>query len=161
MVLPAPAFAAATSPELPAPGSSIGGAADQAVSAFYARRSEAPLWLSNSSASNALLNALQRASLDGMPNGPSIALQAQALMARASTGDAQARASAERMLSTAWVLYVQALQRPPSGMTYADNWVAPRAETPAQILAKAAAASSLSSHVRAVSAVNPVYAQLR
>jgi murein L,D-transpeptidase YcbB/YkuD len=161
MVLPAPAFAAATSPELPAPGSSIGGAADQAVSAFYARRGGAPLWLSNSSASNALLNALQRASLDGMPSGPSVALQAQALMARASTGDAQARADVERMLSTAWVLYVQALQRPPSGMTYADNWVAPRAETPAQILAKAAAASSLAAHVRDVSSVNPVYAQLR
>ena len=161
MGLPVPAFAAATSPELPAPGSSIGGAADQAVSAFYARRGGAPLWLNNSSASNVLLNALQRASLDGMPSGPSIALEAQSLMARASTGDAQARADAERMLSTAWVLYVQALQRPPTGMTYADNWVAPRADTPAQILAKAAAASSLAAHVRDVSSVNPVYAQLR
>ena len=115
MAAPVPAFAAAN-PELPAPGASIGGAADQAVSAFYARRG-APLWLNNASGSSALINALQRASLDGLPNGPSLALQAQSLMARASTGDEQARANAERLLSTAWVLYVQALQRAPAGMT--------------------------------------------
>ena len=163
MVLPAPVFAAATSPELPAPGASIGGAADQAVSAFYAARGGAPLWLrgANSSAANALIDALQRASLDGMPNGPALALQAQSLMARASTGDDQARANADRLLSIAWVQYVQALQRPPAGMTYADNLVSPRADTPGQILAKAGAAPSLVAHVRNVSSVNPVYAQLR
>ena len=92
-VSPVPAFAAAN-PELPAPGSSIGGAADQAVSAFYASRHGAPLWLNNASAAGALINALQHASLDGLPNGPKIALQAEALLARASTGDEQARADA-------------------------------------------------------------------
>jgi murein L,D-transpeptidase YcbB/YkuD len=46
-------------------------------------------------------------------------------------------------------------------MTYADRWVAPRSDTPAQILAKAAAAQSLAAYVRSVSAVNPVYAELR
>jgi murein L,D-transpeptidase YcbB/YkuD len=158
-VSPVPAFAAAN-PELPAPGSSIGGAADQAVTGFYARRG-APLWVNNASASSAFINALQRASLDGLPSGPSIALQAQSLMARASTGDEQARANAERLLSTAWVLYVQALQRPPAGMTYADSRAVPRADSPAQILAKASAASSLAAHVRSVSSVNPVYAELR
>jgi len=159
-VSPVPAFAAAN-PELPAPGSSIGGAADQAVSAFYASRHGAPLWLNNASAAGALINALQHASLDGLPNGPKIALQAEALMTRASTGDEQARADAERLLSTAWVLYVQALQRPPSGMTYADKMVTPRTSSPAQILAKASAASSLAAHVRTVANVNPVYADLR
>jgi murein L,D-transpeptidase YcbB/YkuD len=155
------AAAAATNPELPAPGSNYGGAADQAISAFYASRGGAPLWLTNPGAANALMGALQRASLDGLPSGPSLALQAQSLMARASVGDVQARSDADRLLTTAWVLYVQALQRPPAGMTYADKWVAPRQLTPAQILARTGAAKSLSSYVREVSAVNPVYAQLR
>jgi murein L,D-transpeptidase YcbB/YkuD len=108
-----------------------------------------------------LISILQRAPLDGLPSGPALALQAQSLMARASTGDPQALADADRLLTTAWVLYVQALQRPPAGMTYADKWVAPRQETPAQILARLGAAKSLASYVREVSSVNPVYAQLR
>jgi murein L,D-transpeptidase YcbB/YkuD len=158
------AATAATNPELPGPGSTLGAASDQAVNAFYASRSGAPLWLragSNSSAATALLQALQRAPLDGMPAGPALALQAQAMMARASTGDPQALADADRLLSNAWVRYVQTLQRPPAGITYADRWVAPRSDSPAQILAKAAAAPSLAAYVRDVSAVNPVFAQLR
>jgi murein L,D-transpeptidase YcbB/YkuD len=161
--VPAIAAAAATNPELPAPGSTYGGAADQAVSAFYASRGGAPLWLRDGggNAAEALIGVLQHAALDGLPNGPVLALQAQSLMARASTGDTAALAQADRLLSNAWILYVEALQTPPSGMTYADSWVAPRRDTPAQILAKAAAASSLESLVRSVSIVNPVYAQLR
>ena len=164
---PAPAFAAAAAavnPELPAPGSAYGGAADQAVNAFYASRGGAPLWLragTNSGAATSLMGVLQRASLDGLPSGPALAMQAQSLMARASTGDPQALKDADRLLTTAWVLYVQALQRPPAGMTYADKWVTPRQDSPAQILAKAASAKSLSNYIREVSAVNPVYAQLR
>lgn len=163
MVLPAPsiAAAAATNPELPAPGASYG---DQAVNAFYATRSGAPLWLhdgTQSSAASALLEALQKAPLDGLPSGPALALQAQSLMARASTGDAAALAQADRLLSNAWIMYVEALQRPPAGMTYADKWVAPRQDSPAQILAKTAAAPSLAAFVRSVSNVNPLYAQLR
>src|SRR5206468_3964590 len=38
---------------------------------------------------------------------------------------------------------------------------APRRDTPGQILARAAAAPSLTAYVRSVSAVNPLYAQLR
>ena len=164
--MPAPAFAAAAaaSPEFPAPGSTYTSSADQAVSAFYASRGGAPLWLRggvNSNAANALLGVLQKASLDGLPSGPSFALQAEALMARASTGDTAALAQADRLLSNAWVQYVQALETPPAGMTYADQWVAPRRATPAQILARTAAAPSLATYVRTVSSVNPVYAQLR
>jgi L,D-transpeptidase YcbB len=163
-VTPASVSAAATSPELPAAGSSYGGAADQAVSAFYASRGGAPLWLrggTGSNAANTLIGVLQKAALDGLPSGPALALQAQSAMARASTGDAAALAQADRILTNAWVLYVEALQRPPAGMTYADKWVAPRRDSAAQILAKAAAAPSLAAYVRSVAEVNPVYAQLR
>jgi len=163
MTAPAPAVAAAaaTNPELPAPGASYG---DQAVNAFYAARRGAPLWLHNGaqgSAASALLEALQKAPLDGLQSGPALALQAQSLMARASTGDAAALEQADRLLSNAWIMYVEALQRPPAGMTYADKWVAPRQDSAAQILAKAAAAPSLAAFVRSVSSVNPLYAQLR
>ncbi len=48
-------------------------------------------------------------------------------MARAGAGDPAALAAADRLLSSAWVQYVQALQTPPAGMTYADAWVRPRA----------------------------------
>ena len=157
---PAPAAAAAANPELPAPGASVG---DQAVSNFYAARNGAPLWLrgTNSNAASALISVLQKAALDGLPSGPAIALQAQSLMARASMGDTAAAEQADRLLSNAWIAYVQALQRPPAGMVYADKWVAPRQDTPAQILTKAAAAPSLAAYVRTVSEVNPLYAEIR
>ena len=153
-----PANAAAT-PELPAAG--YGLAADQAVNAFYASRQGAPLWMNNGTAAGELLSVLERASLDGMPGGPAIAAQARRLLGQAQAGDAAARASAERLLSAAWVQYVQALQTPPAGMTYADQWVRPRQDSASAILAKTAAASSLVQYVRSVSQVNPLYAELR
>ena len=151
---------AATSPELP-------GAAIQvspSVDAFYASRHGAPLWLrsgADSSAVRALMGVLERSPLDGLGDGPALAAQAQALLARAQTGDSAALATADRLLSTAWVSYVETLQRPPSGMIYADSWVSPRQQSPTQILNSAAAAPSLAAHVRSVSQVNPLYAQLR
>src|SRR5574338_150983 len=138
--------------------------ANNAIQNFYAARHRAPLWLRKgvqNSAAIEFIQVLQRASLDGLPSGPLLANQAQSLLARASVGDAAAAADADRLLSTAWVLYVQALQRPPAGMIYADSWVVPRRDTPEHILARAAAAPSLSAHVRSVSSVNPLYAQLR
>jgi murein L,D-transpeptidase YcbB/YkuD len=151
--------AEAASPQLPASYN-----ASDPVSAFYASRNDAPLWLrtgADSSAARELVGILQRAALDGMPNGPALAQQAQALLARAGSGDQAALADADRLLSSAWVQYVQALQTPPAGMTYADGWVMPRRDSPATILARAAAAPSLAAYVRSVSQVNPLYAQLR
>lgn len=153
---------AATSPELPS-AASYSPAADHAVNAFYAARQGAPLWLraGNDNAARELIGVLQRASLDGMPSGPAIAAQAQALLAQAAGGDGAAIATADRLLSTAWVQYVEALQTPPAGMTYADKWVTPRRDSAAAILARAGSAPSLAAHVRSVSSVNPLYAQLR
>ena len=162
-ILAVPAVGA-TSPGLAAPSQSLAGPVDQAVSAFYAARQGAPLWLRggpDSPAGQALIDALKRASLDGLSSGPELAGEAQALLARAQSGDASALASADRLLSAAWVMYVEALQTPPAGMVYADQWVAPRRDSPAQILARAAAAESLAAHVRKISNVNPIYAELR
>ena len=150
---------AATSSQLPASFS----AADP-VSAFYATRNGAPLWFrsgTDSSAAHELIGILQRAALDGMQNGPALAQQAQALLARAGSGDPAALADADRLLSSAWVQYVQALQTPPAGMTYADQWVTPRRDSAATILARAAAAPSMAAYVHSVAQVNPLYADLR
>ena len=159
MGLSAPA-SAATSPELP-------GAAIQvspSVDAFYASRHGAPLWLRSGADSGAvreLMGVLERSPIDGLANGPALAGQAQALLSRAQAGDRAALMNADRLLSAAWVSYVETLQRPPSGMIYADSWVTPRRDSPTQVLMRAAAAPSLAAYVRSVSQVNPLYAQLR
>lgn len=155
---------AATSPELPGANIQVSPSAARAVDVFYANRSGAPLWLgasADSGAARELIGVLERAPLDGLSSGPALAAQARGLIARAQDGDREALMAADRLLSTAWVSYVQTLQRPTNGMIYADAWVRPRVETPMQILAKAAAARSLQAFVRGVSQVNPIYAQLR
>jgi L,D-transpeptidase YcbB len=169
-ILAGVAIAALTGFSLPAaaqttsdgPNASIGEAND-AVTAFYSAHDDAHLWLKagNDIAARELIGVLQRASLDGMPSGPTVAAQAQALLARAQAGDTAAGDAADHLLSSAWVQYVEALQTPPAGMTYADKWVTPRRESAAAILARVAAAPSLVAHVRDVSAVNPLYAKLR
>ena len=162
-VLSVPAAAATTSPALPN-GFNYDSAADQAVSAFYASRRGTPLWLrsgADSAAARELIGVLARAQLDGMPSGPGYAAQAQALIAQAQMGNPTALASADRLLSTGWVQYVEALQTPPAGMIYADSWVTPRPKSAAGILAEAAAQPSLAAYVRKTSEVNPLYAQLR
>ena len=154
---------AATSPELPA-AAIVSPSAIQAADAFYAKRGGAPLWLRGGSASSAardLVGILQRAPLDGLDSGPALAAQAQALMARAQSGDSAAVMAADRLLSAAWVSYVTVLQRPPAGVIYADSWVRPRRDSAMQILQRAAEAPSLAAYVRSVSQVNPLYAQLR
>jgi len=134
------------------------------MNGFYVSRGSQPLWLANGPTSPAaleLLRVLRRAPLDGYEKGPALASQAEALMARASTGDRDALLDADRLLSTGWVQYVHALQRPPGSMVFADDWSRPRPQSPQLVLLQAAAAKSLDDYVRTTSTVNPVYAQLR
>lgn len=126
--------------------------------------SQSSLWVANGRATEgttALLGVLRRAQLDGLDSGPALAARADTLLQRAAAGDPRAAAEADQLLSTAWVRYVQALERPVPGVEYADGWAKPRQSTPAQIMARAKAARSLAAHIAEVSAVNPVYARLR
>ena len=160
MTLAAPASAAAPFASQIAPSAA---SADGAVASFYAHH-KMGLWLrggAETAAARELIGVLQGAALDGLPSGPAIAARANALIARGRGGDPAALSEAERLLSTAWVLYVQALQRPPVGMAIADGWAAPRQQSATEILQRAAQASSLAAHVRAISSVNPIYAELR
>jgi len=160
IALACPAHAAGT-PELSSP--TTFGQADPDVASFYASRS-GPIWLTtgaDSPAARELIGVLKRAALDGLPEGPVLAAQAEQILARAESGDADALAAADQALSAAWVKYVHAIQTPPSGMTYADKWVTPRRDSAATILTRTAAAASLAAYVRTVSQVNPIYAELR
>ena len=142
----------------------FGSRVDPGVNAFYASRNYMPLWLArgpNSEAARELIGVLRRASIEGFVEGPAIAGQAGALITRADTGDRSALLEADRLLSAGWVQYVQMLHRAPAGMTYAEQWIAPRQQTPKEILLVASAARSLSAHVQAVSDPNPFYASLR
>jgi murein L,D-transpeptidase YcbB/YkuD len=157
LLLAAPAAAAATvSAATLAPA--------LAVDRFAAARGEQPLWLRDGvqgPAVQRLLQVLRRSPIDGFARGPELADAAAAMLKQARTGDRAAAREAERLLSSAWVLYVQALRWPTAGMIYADPALAPRIPTPAAVLADAAAAPSLEQHVAQLSSVNPLYAELR
>jgi len=134
------------------------------VSAFYDTYRSQPIWFRNgvNPAVVAQLTAiLQRAPFDGLAEGPQLAAQVQAAAAQAATGDAAAVANAERVLSSAWVQYVQAIKKPTPGMAYSFAVLQPQGSRPDQILLTAAAAPSLESYLSSTARVNPVYADLR
>src|SRR4051794_20319707 len=86
------------------------------VAAYYSSYSVAPIWFRNGTADIAAITRLtallQRAPFDGFPAGPQLAAQVQSAIVQASSGRAQDVAAADRILSSAWVQYVQAIKRP-------------------------------------------------
>ena len=151
---PAPTAAAAPAPSLPVPAD---------VSAAYATYHIGPIWFRagpDSPAIGQLTAILQRASFDGFAEGPQLAAQIQAAAAQVR-GNPAAAANAERVLSTAWVRYLQALKKPTAGMIYAYPVLKPQGTRAEEILLTAAAAPSLTNYLSATSKLNAVYAQLR
>jgi L,D-transpeptidase YcbB len=145
-------------------GQSAAVPAATAVAAFYQTYSAQPIWFrggANTAAVSQLVAILQRAPFDGVPQGPQLAAQVQAAAAQAGSGNAQAVADAERVLSSAWVEYVQAVKKPTTGMIYAYPVLQPQGSRADQILLSTAAAPSLSAYLASVSDVNPIYKQLR
>jgi murein L,D-transpeptidase YcbB/YkuD len=133
------------------------------VAAAYDTYHVQPIWFRagpDSPAIGQLVAILQRAPFDGFPAGPQLAAQVQAASATVRANPAAA-ASAERLLSTAWVRYVQSLRRPTDGMIYAYPVLKPQGTRVEEILLTAAAAASLPDYLRATAELNPVYAQLR
>ena len=154
--VPAPALADAgySSPSLVADSNS------SAIENFYTARHDAPLWLANPPAVAKLITALKRAPLDGLAEGPALAANAEAAVARAQGGDPAAARTAERLLSSAWVRYVAVLRAPGKKVIYGDPYVTPSFSAP-RVLGEAGRAPSLASHVDTVSAVNSIYSKLR
>jgi murein L,D-transpeptidase YcbB/YkuD len=163
---PLPAVAASSTEMATIPVSALSTPGDTAIDAaverFYAQHANAPLWLKNGPASPvavALLRTLRRAPYDGLSIGPQLADEIQAALAL--TIDRPSAARAERLMSAAWLRYVAMLYAPARGMTYNDPRLSPHAPAPGYVLEQAARASSLPDHLAAVSAVSPMYAELR
>ncbi|MEO8453935.1 MAG: L,D-transpeptidase family protein [Sphingomicrobium sp.] len=138
--------------------------AGAAVAAFYETYRTQPIWFRggvDNPAVTQLVAILQRAPFDGFAAGPQLALDVQATVGRAHSGNVGDLAEAERLLSTAWVQYVQAIKRPTTGMIYAYPVLAPQGTRADQILLTAAAAPSLETYLTSVANLNPIYAQLR
>lgn len=139
------------------------GAANE-VSAYYGKWNAQPIWLRggpDSPVVTGLIAILQRAPFDGFAAGPQLAAQVQAAAASARSGRPADIAAADRLISTAWVQYVQAIKQPTKGMYYAYPTLAPQGRRADQILLTAAASKSLDSHIRTVSNINPLYAAIR
>ena len=135
-----------------------------AVASFYDSLHTQPIWFrggANTAAIAQLTAILQRAPLDGFPEGPQLAAQVQAAAAQAASGNQSDVNNAERILSTAWVQYVQAIKKPTTGMIYAYPVLEPQGDRADQILLTTAAAPSLADYLASVSDVNAIYKQLR
>lgn len=134
------------------------------VDSFYARNGNPRIWIGPGAASDGakeLLVRLRTSDLDGFPQGPMLVRELESALQRAADGDWAAAERAERMLSAAWLLYVQALSAPPRDVIFGDPSLVPRSATANEILGNAARAPSLVDHVRRVSDINPFYAELR
>jgi hypothetical protein len=145
---PAPAVA-------PAPAAVV--SIDPAVTAYYALRPGAQVWFRDAETRTAAMKLpaiLKTAAIDGLADGPALAAQVEAAIARGQPGD-------ELVISDAWVRYVRALTRPVDGVSYGDPALEMKPQTAEKILIAASRAPSLSQLVDQTAAVNPFYATLR
>jgi murein L,D-transpeptidase YcbB/YkuD len=133
------------------------------IEAYYASRLT-PLWFAEGAptpAANSLPGILRRAPLDGLADGRALASQVERAI-QAAGQDPNGALQMDRVLSRAWVRYVQTLEGPLQGFEYADDRLQPKVSTPIQILWRVAANQpQLLDHVLRVAAVNPIYSALR
>jgi murein L,D-transpeptidase YcbB/YkuD len=128
-----------------------------AVDLFYTSRNEPQVWFAtpDTRAAAAKLPALlRRAPADGLPGGAALAGAVEMAIAGGRPAD-------DRIISAAWVEYVQALRSPVAGVHYGDPALALRAPSAEAILSEARRAPSLSLLVDELAAVNPLYSALR
>ena len=130
---------------------------DLGVVTYYSLRSGARIWFRDPDTRTAAMKLpaiLERAPIDGLPDGPALAAEVEAAIARGQPDD-------DLVLSNAWVRYVRALTRPVAGISYGDPALEMKPESAEKILIAASRAPSLSQFVDRTAAVNPFYAALR
>ena len=132
-------------------------------SRFYNASKNAPIWFRSGQAEAGpeLVSILRRSQIEGFARSQELAVGVEAALAKAQTGDPAAVQEADRVLSRAWVAYVQAISAPTPGMLYGEKWVTPTVPTTFSILGKALRAPVLVDHMKSVAAVNPIYSALR
>lgn len=151
-----------------APAVAAGGPAEApsayVIERFYDARGDTPLWLRGESERQAalqLVEFLRHSDLDGFAQGPRLAERIADALDGARSGDPEAVGKAERLLSSAWVDYVQAISWPAAGVIYGDQSLVPQIPGSGEILRQASDAPSLRGHVERIARVNPIYAGLR
>lgn len=122
-----------------------------------------PNWFAPSAgnAAQQLLTLLATSAADGLNPRRYDSHRLAGLVGEATANPAL-RHEAEAALNSALVAYVRDLRHDPNvGIIYVDPELRPSPPSPAQILADAAAAPSLSHYVETMGWMSPVYAQLR
>ncbi len=134
------------------------------VDSFYQTWGSQRIWFRNSADNAAvtqLISILKRAPFEGFAAGPQWAAKVQAAAAQAASGSPSDVNASERVLSNAWVEYVQAIRRPTPHMIYSIPALQPQSMHADRILLTAAAAPSLDQYLSKVSNLNPIYTQIR
>ena len=157
LTLGAPAFAQVTTSAPTAPSAALSSSVDPAVAAYYALRPGAQIWFKDADTRAAAVKLpaiLSLAATDGLAEGPALATQVEAAIARGQPAD-------EQIISDAWVKFVRALQRPIEGVSYGDPALEMKPQTAEKILIAASRAPSLPKFIDQTATVNPFYATLR
>jgi L,D-transpeptidase YcbB len=162
----APLSVAAAAPA-PAPGparTAVPPRSYQSVDDFYRLRNGGPLWLSPAAGDSAeqLVSLLSTSALDGLnPDAYHVAGLQQAIE-RARSGKKKDVEAADRLLSNAFVAYVNDLDRDPGlGILYVDGALRPKPPSPFVTLLSAANSGSIPAYVRKMGWMNPIYSELR
>ena len=130
---------------------------DATVDAYYAAHNDAPIWLKDDASRTAardFIAILRDAAADGISDGAALAQQIEAAYARGQADD-------DRIISAAWVRFVQTLKSPVPGVDYGDPALRPTTPATGFILGQAAGAPSLDDLVRQTSQVNTLYSTIR
>ena len=147
--------------------------ADSNVETFYASRPGMILWLRSPetrAAAAKLPEILRRAAVDGLADGPALATSVEGAITRSEAAAAAPASTAtvpvasqadDKIISTAWVRYVQAIKAPVGGVSYGDPALQLTVPNANAVMFAATAAPSLASYVEQTSTVNPFYASLR
>jgi murein L,D-transpeptidase YcbB/YkuD len=141
----------------PSPPAAPAIVADSDVGPFYAAHPDTLVWLRDSdsrAAAARLVDILKRAPIDGLDDGPALASSVEAALTSGTAAD-------DQIISTAFVRYVQALERPVGGVGFGDPTLQLQPRSASVILSRATSAPSLAGYLDRVSSVNPFYSSLR
>ncbi|HEX9806457.1 MAG TPA: L,D-transpeptidase family protein [Alteraurantiacibacter sp.] len=131
------------------------------VVGFYQRFQTSEIWTSDPQAVSEVIKVLRRAPVDGFQAGPQYAAQIEAQAAQMATMTPEQRAEFDKLISTAWVGYVQKIKAPVPGMIYGDAYAAPVGSQTHEILLTAQAAPSRAIYIHEAASVNYFYDRIR
>jgi len=136
------------------------------VAAFYSERASRPLWVTRAGVrpeALRLAGEIARAADHGLDPERYGAAELAAALEAAKSGDPNARARADLLLSRAYPAFVRDLRVPAgggAGVTWVDAELAPEAPEARALLQAAATAPDLGRHLAEATAMNPLYEAL-